>query len=272
MPDTDSLLTLLGNARHFDLEHERYAGAPVFPAHSPGFVYTLHRHHEAVAGQSRTSASGTIITQEHFGTHLDALCHQAVDMCLHGDIPSDSTVQTATGFSALGVETVPPILRRGVLLDIAAAHDVARLPAGYLVTSEDLQAAKEQQQVDVHPGDCVLIRTGGGATFADPDTYLDTAGVSAGGARWLAALQPFLCGADNVSFDHPGNDDPDIGSLPCHSILIVEHGIYLMENLMLEDLAQARCNEFAFVCLPLKMRGVTGSQVRPLALSLTNHE
>jgi kynurenine formamidase len=266
MPPLDDLLALVTDAQVFDLEHERYAGASTFPAHWPGFVYTLHRRHEVIPGQTRTSASGTITAQEHSGTHIDALCHQAVDMCMHGGVEVGPDVQTPQGFTKLGVETIPPILRRGVLLDVPRALGKDRLPRAYLVTGADLEATVKAQDIEIRPGDCVLIRTGTAQDFADAEAYLDGAGVGTDGGRWLAGHRPYLAGADNVAFDHPQDVDPDLGSLPCHTVLTVEAGIYILENLQLEELAAAACTEFLFVCLPLKMRGATGSHVRPVAL------
>ena len=264
-PLTD-LLGTLGAARVFDLEHERYVGASIFPAHWPGYVYTLHRHHERGTGQARTSASGTLTMQEHSGTHIDALCHQAVEMEMFGAVSVGPDVQTPRGFGELGIETVQPIIRRGVLLDVAMAHGVDELPDEYLVTGADLEQAAKFQRVTVAPGDCVLVRTGAGRRYHDPDTYLQGAGVGSDGARWLADKRPYLCGADNTAFDVPSDVDPELGSLPSHSILIVTSGVYIVENLALEELSAAKRYEFVFVCLPLKLRGVTGSPVRPLAL------
>lgn len=249
-----------------DLEHERYVGAPVYPGHWPGFVYSLHRRHEVVDGQARTSASGLVTFAEHSGTHIDALCHQAVRMQMHGGIQVDATVQTPYGFSQLGAETIPVIMRRGVLLDVSGAQGGDHLPPGYLVTADDLRAAAQAQGTVIAPGDCVLVRTGWDQRFANGTDYLQAAGISANAARWLAERQPLLCGSDNVAFDHPESVDPELGLLPSHTVLIVEAGIYIVENLNLESLAAADCFEFLFVCLPLKMRGVTGSPVRALAL------
>lgn len=264
----EELVRLAGRVTVFDLEHERYIGAPTFAGHWPGFVYTLHRRHEVVAGQARTSASGLITMAEHSGTHMDALCHQAVGMQMYGGVQVDATVQTPQGFSAMGAETIPPVLRRGILLDVAAVRGGEPLPPGYLVTADDLAAAANAQGVAIRPGDCVLVRTGWGQRFDDGDDYLTAAGIGADGARWLARHEPYLCGADNVAFDNPGNDDPELGLLPCHTVLIVEAGIYIVENLKLEEVAAAGCHEFLFVCLPMKLRGVTGSPVRPLAISV----
>ncbi|MEI6374805.1 MAG: cyclase family protein [Actinomycetes bacterium] len=261
------LVSALSSATLFDLEHDRYTGAAIYPGHWPGFVYTLHRHHETVEGQHRTSASGTIMMAEHSGTHIDALCHQALDMELFGGIRVTPSVQTPRGFTQLGVETIAPIMRRGVLLDVARARGVDFLEAGYLVTAEDLQAAVDAHGVVIEEGDCILVRTGWGQNFEDADAYLDAAGISAEGAQWLADRKPFLCGADNVAFDYPDNVDIELGLLPSHTILIVRNGIYIVENLNLEELAQSAHKEFLFLCMPLKLRGVTGSPVRPVAIA-----
>lgn len=264
----DDLATLVAELRVFDLEQDRYVGAAIHPGHWPGFVYSLHRRHEVVEGEARTSASGLVTMAEHSGTHIDALCHQARDMEMYGGIRVDASIQTPRGFTELGVESIPPILRRGVLLDVSTQRGGERLPSGYLVTGDDLQEAAVRQGTEIRPGDCILVRTGWDRVFPDAEAYLAAAGIGAEGARWLAARQPFLCGADNVAFDDPNSVDPELGSLPSHTVLIVEAGIYIVENLNLEPLAAAGCFEFLFVCLPLKMRGVTGSPVRPLALSI----
>jgi kynurenine formamidase len=253
-------------ARVYDLEQPRYIGAPIFAAHRPGFLYTLHRRHEPGLGEARTSASGTIVAAEHSGTHIDALCHQAEDMRMFGGCDVTAQVQTPTGFTTLGVEQIPPLLARGVLLDVAAAAGVERLPQRHLVSPDELARAEEASGTRVEEGDAVLVRTGNGALFRDADAYLLGPGVGAEGASWLAERRPLAVGADNVAIDVPGHVDDELGSLPCHVVLLVRNGIYLVENLDLEGLARDGVTEFLFVCTPLKMEGVTGSPVRPLAI------
>lgn len=262
----DGLLAGLDGCSTFELEHPRYIGAPIYPAHWPGFVYTLHRRHETLGPGVRTSASGTISMQEHSGTHIDALNHQAVGMRMFGGVEVTPKVQTDRGITELGAETISPILRRGVLLDVPAALGVDTLEQGYLVTASDLELAEKAQGVSVREGDCVLVRTGNGRVYSDGETYLAGPGMGADAGRWLAARKPYLCGADNVAFDVHDHIDPDLGSLPCHVVLIYEAGIYIVENLALEGLAAAGAHEFLFVCLPLQLQGVTGSPVRPVAL------
>src|SRR5690348_16345316 len=128
-----SLLDSLEKARVFDLEQPRYAGAPMHPAHQPGFQYFLHRHHARGATEARTGASGIVVTPEHSGTHIDALAHQAENLKLHGGIDVEA-VQTSVGFKQLGIDTMAPIVARGVLIDVPSE-------AEHAITSEELERA-----------------------------------------------------------------------------------------------------------------------------------
>lgn len=264
MTDLSSFVTALAGARPYDLEQPRYAGAPVFAAHEPGFNLFLHRRHEPGTGEQRTGASAVVMMTEHSGTHIDALAHQAFGMEMHGGVEVDPSVQTFTGFTRLGVETIAPIVARGVLLDAARHAGVERLPDGESVV--DLAAVADAQGVELRPGDVVLVRTGSGAVFGDRAAYEAGAGVGVEASRWLAEQRPLAVGADNLAWDTPGRNDPELGSVPGHVVLIVRAGIYILESVYLEELARDEQHEFAFVCLPLKMRGGTGSPVRPLAL------
>ena len=246
----------LAGAQCYDLEQPRYAGAPVWPAHEPGVLLKLHRRHEAGLGEARTSASALLVMAEHSGTHIDALCHQAENLSMYGGVPVDAQVQTPEGFTQLGIDTVPPLFARGVLLDCA--------DAGHAIGADALQRAADG--LEITAGDVILIRTGAGALWHDPEAFLAAGGIDASGSRWCAERRPLAVGADNMAWDVPGEDDPELGSLPGHLILLVRVGIYIIEALNLEELARDGVREFAFACLPLKLRGGTGSPVRPIAL------
>jgi kynurenine formamidase len=259
------LLAALGSARVFDLEQLRYAGAPSHPAHQPGFNYFLHRHHARGAPEARTGASGIVVMPEHSGTHIDALAHQAENLTLHGGVHVDSGVQTSVGFRVLGVDTMAPLVARGVLLDVAGSM---RLPPDHSITPEELDQAAKDGGVEVREGDVVLVRTGYGGLWSQPEAYLKGAGVSAAGSRWLIERKVRAVGADNMAWDVIGPTDPELGvTLPGHVLLLVRAGIPIIENLNLEELASAKVHEFAFICLPLKMCGATGSPVRPIAIA-----
>lgn len=258
----DELLKSLTGAVVYDLEHPRHYGAPTFEAHQPGFLYSLHRRHEP--GEGRTSASGVVVMAEHSGTHIDALCHQAYDMEMYGGVAVTPDVQTSKGFADLGIDTVAPIFSRGVLVDIPASRGGEMPDEEELLDASDLELAADG--VEIRSGDVILIRTGNAARWQDPEAYLRGPGMSRDAAEWLAPLQPLAVGADNVAFDVVGHSDPDLGTLPAHTVLIVRHGVHIIENLLLDQLAEDGVNEFVFVCLPLKMRGVSGSPVRPVAM------
>ncbi len=259
------LARALRAARAYDLEQPRYAGAPVYPAHEPGVLINLHRRHERDTGEERTSASALLVMTEHSGTHIDALCHQAYGGRMHGGVAVDARVQTSKGFTALGIDTVAPLIARGVLLDVAGALGVERLAPGHEVSADELALAA--RGLEIEPGDVVLVRLGSGAQWGDRAAYEAAGGVGGDASRWLAERQPRAVGADNLTWDLPDGHDPELGSLPGHVILIVQRGIHIIESLYLEELAADGVREFAFVCLPLKLRGGTGSPVRPVALA-----
>ncbi len=263
-------VSALLSARVFDLEQPRFAGMPVHDSHKPGYFYALHRRHEdtynpAVNGP-RSGASGVLTMMEHTGTHIDALCHQACDKVMFGGVET-SAAESPAGFKELGVETVPPIIGRGVLLDIARSFGVPRLPEFHSITDEELINCCQFQNVTVEPDDVLLVRTGFGAIWNQPEPYLRAAGVAKSGTIWAAEQGVTAVGADNMTWDNPGDRDPESGAtLFGHVYLLPMKGIYIMENLMLEQLAAERIYTFGFVATPLKFQGATGSPIRPIAL------
>ena len=90
-------------------------------------------------------------------------------------------------------------------------------------------------------------------------------GIGVGAAEWLAKQEPVLFGSDNVPVEVLPNPDKSI-SLPIHQIALVVHGIFLLENMKLDELAAKKVYEFAFVVQPLKIKGGTGSTVAPIAI------
>jgi kynurenine formamidase len=266
-----SWIDALRSARVYDLEQPRFAGMPVHPSHHPGYFYALHRRHRDTyrpASQGpRSSASGVLTMMEHSGTHLDALCHQALELRMFGGVEVQEA-ETPAGFSRLGIETVPPLLCRGVLLDVCGHRGNGVLPARYAITAEDLANCATAQGVEVRAGDVLLVRTGYGALWSGAEqTYLDAAGVGKSGTLWAAGRGVVAVGADNMAWDVPDERDPDSGAtLFAHVHLLTQKGVYIIENVNLEELARDRRWEFAFIGVPLKLQGATGSPLRPLAL------
>ena len=243
---------------------------PVHPAHRPGYFYGLHRRHRDSYRPGkfgpRSGSSGVLTMMEHSGTHIDALCHQACDLKFFKGIDVEQ-IERADGYSQLGVETIKPLLARGVMLDVARWKEMDRLPAGYAITADDLQGCARAQRVDVKAGDVLIVRTGFGACWTDETTYLSAAGVSKSGNIWAAERKVVAVGADNMAWDSMEEKDPDTNMMLFgHVHLLVTNGIHIIENLNLETLSSAGHHEFGFVGIPLKFRGATGSPIRPLAL------
>ncbi|ADB51152.1 cyclase family protein [Conexibacter woesei] len=260
-----SLAAQLAAATLIDLEQPRRMGDPIAPVHAPGLVYGLHRRHEPGLGR-RTSASGLICTPEHAGTHIDALSHQAENLCMHGGVRVDADVQTSTGFTTHGVESLPPLVRPGVLLDLPALRGGPLAP-DELIGVDELQAAAAASPAPIAPGSVVLVRTGYGAHWDDPPHYLRAPGIAREGSEWLAQQEVAAVGADNVVWDALDRwDDVTESILPGHVVLLVRAGIPIVENLRLEELARAAPRAFTVVVLPLKYVGGTGSPVRPIAI------
>lgn len=254
----------------YDLGRPLTVGMPQSPNHPPFWHALVRRHGDMVRADGGSAANDLITTGTHVGTHIDALAHVSHDGKLFGG--QDAAEASRGGrFAALGVHTVAPMVRRGVLLDIPAAVEVPSCAGGYEITPADLELAAGRQRTPVGAGDVVLIRSGWGQRFdaGDGTSFIGresgVPGVGAEGAQWLAEQGVHAAGADTIAFEclRPGAGH---SVLPAHRILLAEHGIYLIETLALEELAAAGVHEFTFVLSPLPLFGATGSPVRPLAV------
>jgi kynurenine formamidase len=259
------LLELLSDFRIVDLSQPWFVGMPHHPAHPP-FLFSLNKKHGDYIGPGGvSSASESIAMGGHVGTHLDALCHFSCGGNLHGGRKAAEIQSYGAGIGELTVDTVQPILRRGVLLDLAGAQP---LPADFEITPELLDRAVAGQGIRIARGDVVLLRTGWAQFWEDAPRFISEVrgpGPGIAGARWLSSRGVFAGGSDTVAFEKV----PD-AAMPVHVHLLVESGIHIIECLNLEALAAQKIYEFLFVASPLKIRGGTGSPMRPFALVSTN--
>ena len=220
------------------------------------------------AGSNRRGSNEELVVTEmgQVGTQFDGFTHQTIGDSLYNCVDMNE-VMTRDGFTRLGVENVGTLMTRGVLIDVAALKGVDMLPDTYEITVDDLQQALDRQGVALEPGDAVLIHTGWGVLWdSDPDRFMATnPGIGVAAAEWLVEHDPMLLGADNQPVEVSPNPDPEV-SLPIHQIMLVVHGIHLVERMKLDELAAAGVHEFAFVVQPLKIEGATGSTVVPVAI------
>jgi kynurenine formamidase len=267
---------LVRRGRVFDLSHVLDSDIPAFPGRSFRQYLTTSAHQlnrrAANAGRQGLGSNNVnwIVEQvaacSQMGTHIDGLNHlQIGDRTYNGHRLVDLVEEYGT--NRLGIETLPQVVTRGLLLDVARVRGVHRLERGEVVTPEDAVAALGRHGLAVDPGDAVLFHTGWGRHWGlDNQAYV--AGEPGPGmalGRWLVEHRVALTGCDTWSFGPVPAEDPD-QPFVVPQTLNVKHGVVVLENLHLAQLADAGVGEFLFVVSHAKLRGATGGWVAPLAV------
>ena len=270
MPNSNvgNLWDLFADAKIYDLAYALEQQIPCSPNH-PGFrMALLRRHGDRIRADGGSAANELMVMGGHSGTHVDALCHVSHQGLLHGGANA-ADAQKGGLFNLLGAETIPPILCRGLMLDIPAALGVEALAPGAAITIEHLESAIRRQSIEIRSGDAVLIRSGWPKHWSDPETFVGLSGGAPGldekAAVWLAGHGIRVTGAETIAYEWipPGQGH---ALLPVHRVFLVDHGIYIIEVLNLTELARDHVWEFLFVLTPMKVVGATGVPVRPLAV------
>lgn len=275
-----AVLARVDGGRLYDLSVEYFVGMPswyllgdpryqFWLTHTPRGTAVDDPAGVGVTSNEEVAYTGDAISMyTHTGTHIDALNHFG----LRGEIWNGFTADEHLGdrgWRKAGVEKFPPIVARGVLIDVASLKGLDVLPASYRITRADLQDALRAQRVRLEPGDVVLIRGGRMQAWPDGDGYiLNQPGLSLEAARWLAEEQQVMViGGDNLSLEH-FPVEPGTNWIPVHTYLLAQRGIPIIEVVNLEELARDRVYEFAFVAASLRLRGASAAPFRPIAMPL----
>lgn len=275
-----AILSRIASGTVYDLGVEYFIGMPSWQAagdphyriwmtHTPqGTVIDdpLNVGTKMNAHVSYTGAAVSMYT--HMGTHIDALVHFGLDGKIWNGFSASEHLGDR-GWQVGGAENIPPLVARGVLLDVAAAKGLAMLPDGYRITRKDLRITLEKQALSLREGDVVLIRTGRMRVYEDAAAYMaDPPGLGLAAARFLVEESgAMVVGADNLSFEaFPSESASDY--VPVHTYLLAEQGAPIIELINLEALARDRLYEFAFIGGSLKLRGADAAPIRPLAIPL----
>ncbi|MGW5518406.1 cyclase family protein [Nocardia africana] len=241
----------------------------------PGRVNPLHT---MVAVNWEMFGPGTVATSDdsitmglQAGTHWDGLGHVSYAGRLYNGRPAGSiTAHRGARFS--GIEKVPHLVSRGVLLDVARARGVDRLAGGHAVSPEDLAAAAAMAQLRVRAGDVVLVRTGQMRLYlaGDREAYgTPSPGLSVRCPEWFHARDVAAVATDTLTFEicPPEADGP---WLAVHALHLVEMGMLQGQNWNLEELSQVCAEEgrydFLLSATPEPFVGATGSPVAPVAI------
>ena len=259
--DAAKRLRALATVRHgrlYDLGRVLDEHVPVFPgrAFHQTLVTTAHHANMGGVGENRVNWITEVISgTTQLGTHLDALSHlQIGDRAYNGHRVED--IASPAGVTALGVETVPQIVTRGLLVDVSAR----RLAEGGVIQLADLE------HLEPEPGDAVFFHTGWGARWDDAEAYLaGEPGPGLEAARWLVDHEVALTGCDTWSYGPVPAEDP-LRPFEVPQLLNVQHGVFVVENLDTSSLAADGVREFALVLTHPNLRGATGAWTSPIAL------
>ena len=222
------------------------------------------------------------------GTQFDAFGHQGKTVRMadgtlqnvfyNGFTQGDLTGRNrgVGGLEALGVEHVKPIITRGILIDIAGYKGVAALESRYEVTLADVRGALAKQGIredTIEAGDALLFNYGWAVHWGNPAKYNDarffvgenqgSPGIGVEVARWAVEKKASMVGADSCCVTIQPPVRPELGNVH-HELLF--GGVMMLENMDLRELARDRVYEFLYLNLTERIRGATGSPVRPLAI------
>lgn len=200
------------------------------------------------------------------GTHLDGLGHAGVNHHYYNGLHADE-IYTFAGLKKLGTHALPPIVTRGVMLDIAAWKSVDMMKGGEVITVDDIKATARAQNIEIQSGDVVVLRTGWVKMLdRDGQAYLNSSpGIGMAAAQYLADCGVVIIGADQATTEvHPAEDPATFA--PVHQLNLAHNGVYHLQLLTLEELHHNRIYEFMF-CLGLpRLYGATQMVANPFAV------
>jgi len=267
---------LVRRGRVYDLAHVLHQDIPAFPGRTFR-QYLTTNYHQINRRQSDAGPEGLgsnsvnwiveqVTATQQMGTHMDGLNHlQMGERTYNGFLLAD--IIEDYGTNRLGIDTLPQVVTRGLLLDVASARGGERLEPGDVITVADTEAALAAAGLDVRPGDAVFFYTGWGDLWGNDNERYASGEPGPGLAlgEWLADHRVALTGCDTWSF---GPYPPETHCEPfvVPQTLNVRHGVVVVENLRLEQAAREGVREFLLVISHAKLRGATGAWVAPLAI------
>lgn len=171
------------------------------------------------------------------------------------------------GLKKLGIEKIPPIVTRGVMLDIASYKGVEVLQGGEVITVADIEGAAKQQGVTIQRGDVVLLHTGWLSLVGkDKEKFIRSEpGPGIEAAEYFAAREVIAVGDDTSRLEADPHEKPGL-FFPVHQILLAKNGIYILENINTFVLFKAGIHEFLFVLGQPRFTGATQTIINPVAI------
>ncbi|MET4698569.1 kynurenine formamidase [Constrictibacter sp. MBR-5] len=241
---------------------------PAFPPRSLAVtVLSPNQYQGSTLAENKMSYNDDMITGWlGVGTQIDGLGHLGIDNTYYNGNQAKDFVKV-TGLEKLGIDKIPPIVTRGVLIDMAKHKGVEAMKEGDAITADDVKAAMQAQKVTVGKGDVVVFHTGWLSMLAqDPKRFgAGEPGIDAGAATYLASLEPVAVGADTWGIEAV----PFAGSRiwEGHQILLAKNGIYILETLDTRALIKDGVTEFLFVLGQPRYKGAVQAIINPVAIN-----
>ncbi len=235
----------------------------------PGRSYEVDAYPLFEGTQGSNLLSGMddrVIAHMGVGTQIDGFGHVGIGLRHYNGIPAHE-VLCGKRAAIFGMQDFPPVVTRGVVLDIAAVRHVPMLEAGFPINRTEIQAAMKRQQLHIGTGDVVLLHTGWMALMeSDSKRFVEVEpGLSVDGALFLADLGVVAIGADNTALEHVPFADPN-RPYEVHQILLPRSGIYILEYVVTAELIRDQVHEFLFVLAPPRYDGTVQVTVNPVAV------
>ena len=203
------------------------------------------------------------------GPQIDGLGHAGVDHVYYGDRALNDFAKP-DGLTELGLEKLPGLVGRGILLDMAKFYGQDIVQEGTAYTADDIKAAAKAQNVEIRKGDVVLFHSGW-LNLIDGETpdlkrYGSVEpGVGVSGAEYLAEIGVMAVGADTWGMEVVPAEEEG-AAFKVHQILQPEHGIYILENMDTRELAADGVGEYFFVLGQARLRGAAQMIINPIAI------
>ena len=243
------------------------------PAFAPRtYSVTIVRPGQDYEGQSlgntKTNYHDDILqTWVGIGTQLDGLGHIGIDNTYYNCTPG-SEITGISGLKKFGIETVPAVATRAVLLDMTALMGKDIIPEGVAFNQPEIEAAlKRQGNMKINKGDIVIFYTGWHKLLGVDDKRNGAAhpGLGVQGARYLASLGVAMIGSDTwglevIPFENAGQ------VFHVHQILLAEFGVFILENVVAEQHIKAKVYEGMITVAPHRTTGSVQAIVSPTFL------
>ena len=200
------------------------------------------------------------------GSQIDGLGHMGENHVYYNATHAREFV-TPTGLTRFSIHDLPPIVTRGILLDMTKLLGKNPLPEGTAINQPEIERASKAANVQIESGDVVLLHTGWlDVMDTDPDRFMaGQPGLGLSGARYLAQLGVVAVGADNWALEViPAEKDSEI--FPVHPELLAKNGVYILENMDSRELARDSVTEFLFVLGQPRFEGAVQAVINPVAI------